>query len=45
MMMNGKVFSQIEKIIGNINIKNLLRSFTAADSQAITKEELNKGIK
>ena len=40
--MNGKVFSQIEKMIGYINIKNLPRSFTVADSEAITKEELKE---
>ena len=41
-MMSGKVFSQIEKMIENINIKNLPRSFTVADSEAITKEELKE---
>ena len=40
--MNGKVFKQKEKMIGNINIKNLPRSFTVADSEAITKEELKE---
>ena len=42
MKMNGKVLSQIEKMIGKINIKNLPRSFTVADKEAITKEELKE---